>query len=667
MIRSKDGHFESGNGCAGMHQIRRDASLSRRLLLGLACSFMVLCFTDSVAADPGPLIDTQCVHASVGANQPLSLAYPAGMEEPVVLAMGPVEWAGFTVYSSFGMFEDHGLLAEAGSETGTEVGIGADTEADAPSQDSDPAPSVAPRAEMPKAGDEKEPPSAAEGSGKEAVRVPEFFPMGEALLGAGYVNRDTDSLISSIRLSGEKAEQIIISKNSKAVIDLKVPVDRVEITNQDVADFEVLSERRVGITGKEFGSTQMVLWAGKQRRTFNILVELDLGLLESYIKSTEPMASVRPLSINGKVVLSGTVPDARSAERIVELAGLLQGGEVKNQLQVAGVQQAMLRVVVAEVNQDALRQLGVNWAIGASDWSRDFFFSNNVGGIAPTIFGSSGVADVLTGQQLYSAAPNAAMTHLTFGFPRAEFQVFMNALRQNDLARTLAEPNLVAISGQTATFLAGGEVPIPVRQGVTSTGITIEYKEFGVRLGFTPTVMAGQLMRLHIMTEVSEAIPGVQVAGGLPTFTFTTRRVESTIECGNGHTFAIAGLLSEEVRATASKIPGLGDVPILGTLFSSTEYRKSNTELIVLVTPELVEPLDPQQVPPPPGSLMTHPTDYELFTLQRLEGPRKLPVEQVSVPRERFPVNTRPGNSTSWPNSQLALRGPWGFADSGEY
>lgn len=661
MNRSKDGHFESGNGCAGMREIRRDASLARRLILGLACSFMVLCLTDSVAAEPGPLVDVECLHARVGANQPGSLARSTGIREPIALAMGPVDWSGFTGAASFGMFEDHSPLAEA------------DTEADTPSQEGDPAPSVTPTAETPKAGgqpeaveqEEASPP--AKKAGKDAVRATEIFPMGEALLGAGYVDRSADSLISSIRLSGERAEQIIISKNSTAVIDLKVPVDRVEITNEDVANFEVLSEKRISITGKEFGSTQMVLWAGKQRRAFNILVELDLGLLESYIKSTEPMASVRPLSINGKVVLSGTVPDARSAERIVELAGLLQGGDVKNQLQVAGVQQAMLRVVVAEVNQDALRQLGVNWAIGASDWSRDFFFSNNVGGIAPTAFGSSGVGNVLTGQQLYAAAPNAAVTHLTFGFPRAEFQVFMNALRQNDLARTLAEPNLVAISGQTATFLAGGEVPIPVRQGVTTGGITIEYKEFGVRLGFTPTVMAGQLMRLHIMTEVSEAIPGVQVAGGLPTFTFTTRRVESTIECGNGHTFAIAGLLSEEVRATASKIPGLGDVPILGALFSSTEYRKSNTELIVLVTPELVEPLDPQQVPPPPGSLMTHPTDYELFALQQLEGPRRLPVEQVSVPRERFPVRTRPGNSTGWPNSQLALRGPWGFADSGEF
>jgi pilus assembly protein CpaC len=223
----------------------------------------------------------------------------------------------------------------------------------------------------------------------------------------------------------------------------------------------------------------------------------------------------------------------------------------------------------------------------------------------------------------------------------------------------------VAISGQTATFLAGGEVPIPVSQGGATAGsITIEYKEFGVRLAFTPTVLGGQIVRLHVMSEVSDAIPGDTFAGGLPVYSFVTRRVESTVECGNGQTFAMAGLLNETIQAIARKIPGLGDLPVLGALFSSVEYQKSNTELVVLVTPQLVEPLDPQQIPPPPGSLMTEPNDFEFFFNGQLEGtPHEAPTFD-RVPREIAPVNTPPVGSNGWVTAQVALRGPWGLADS---
>lgn len=479
------------------------------------------------------------------------------------------------------------------------------------------------------------------------------------------------SIISSIRMGGSEAQPISIAKNSAAVIDLKAEIDRAEIVDPKVAEVTVKSPRQVAIAGKEIGNTQLVLWIGEKQQVLDISVELNLSRMQDLIKSLAPTSDVQASSVNGKIVLRGYVPDADTAERIADLAALVQGGEVKNQLMVAGVQQTMLRVVVAEVNKVALRELGVNWAIGGSDWTRDFFFANNLGQLNPTVISSSGVPNVvlknsLGGQMTYSMAGvgNTASTNVTFGFPRAELQMFMQALRENDLSKTLAEPNLVAISGQTATFLAGGEVPIPVTQGGAVAGsITIEYKEFGVRLAFTPTVLGGQIIRIHVMSEVSEALPGTSVAGGLPVYTFTTRRVESTIECGNGQTFAIAGLLSDQVRASAAKIPGLGDVPVLGSLFSSTSYQKSQTEMVVLVTPQLVEPLEPHQVRPPPGGLMTDPNDFELFALQQLEGPSESLPEYDRVPRNTLPVNTRPGEATGWPASQLALRGPWGLAD----
>ncbi len=478
--------------------------------------------------------------------------------------------------------------------------------------------------------------------------------------------RSDDSLVATLEIVGQNAERITVAKNAVAVLNLKVPIDRAEVAEPAIAEILVRSPTQLIVAGKEIGSTQLLLWIGDEQRAFNVSVELDLAKVRDLIKAFAPTANVQLHSVNGTIVLTGFVPDSQTGERIAALAALAQGGEVINQLSVAGVQQTMLRVVVAEVNKEAIRELGINWAMGASDWSRDFFFANNLGQLNPTVFGSSGVANVLTGQQLYGAAAagNMASTNLTFGFPRAEFQVFLNALRENDLSKILAEPNLVAISGQTATFLAGGEVPIPIAQGGSASGaITIRYKEFGVRLAFTPTVTAGQIVRLHVMSEVSEALPGQQLAGGLPTYTFNTRRVESTIECGNGQTFAIAGLLNDRVRAAASNIPGLGDIPILGALFSSKRYQKSETEMLVLVTPQLVEPLDPHQVPPPPGGLMTDPSDYELFVLGKLEG-EPLPMPSYDrVPRDDFPVNTVPGDATGWPASQLALRGPWGVAD----
>lgn len=484
---------------------------------------------------------------------------------------------------------------------------------------------------------------------------------------AAPAQRENDSIIESVDVSGLTTEHITIARNSVAFINMRVPLNRAEIADPNIAGVVVQSPTRLVVAGKEVGTTQLILTIGEEQRVFKVTVELDLAVLQDLIYRQAPAADVQVRSVGGNVVLSGFVPDASTGERLVQLATLVQGGEVTNQLTVAGVQQTMLRVVVAEVNKVALRELGVNWAMGGSDLSRDFFFANNLGQLNPTTIGSSGVADVLSGQQVYSmaATANLATTNLTFGFPRAEFQMFINALRQNGLSKILAEPNLVAISGQTAQFLAGGEVPIPVTQGGSTAGaVTIIYKEFGVRLAFTPTVMGGQIVRIHVMSEVSEAIPSGQLTGGgLPTFTFNTRRVESTIECGNGQTFAIAGLLDDRVRASADKIPGLGDIPILGTLFSSTQYRKSETELLFLVTPQLVEPLDPHQVPAPPGSLTTDPNDYELFALQRLEGENREAPTFDRVPRREVPVNTRPGDASGWNASPLALRGPWGLAD----
>jgi len=454
--------------------------------------------------------------------------------------------------------------------------------------------------------------------------------------------------------------------DTSIAMKMDAAIDRAELVDPSTADIRIPSPKQVILVGKHVGTTQLTLKSGDEERLFRVSVEPNVSDLSALIQSISPRSNVRIHTLKGQIILSGRVSDAESARRIEELARVYQGGDVINHLSVSGVQQTLLRVVVAEVNKDATRRLGINWALGGSSLSRGFFLGNNLNQLNPTTFTSSGVTDLTRGQLTYSVLPtsNGPNTNITFGFPRAELQFFLNALRSNGLARTLAEPNLIAISGQTASFLAGGEVPIPVTQGGAVAGaITIDYKEFGVRLAFTPTVVGEQVIRLHVMTEVSDAVPGSTQIGSTPLFSFRTRRVESTIECGNNQTFAIAGLLSEQVNAIASKVPGLGDLPVLGPMFSSVDYQKSNTELIVLVTPQLVEALNPGQVGPIPGSSITEPTDYELFGLQKLQGISRTPPEDDEAIIEEMEF----GNMVSKPrNARTAkrLHGRWGMEDT---
>jgi pilus assembly protein CpaC len=250
---------------------------------------------------------------------------------------------------------------------------------------------------------------------------------------------------------------------------------------------------------------------------------------------------------------------------------------------------------------------------------------------------------------------------LSLGFPRVQMQVFIQALRENGLLQVLAEPNLVTISGQEATFLAGGEYPIPVAQ---RDSVTVEFREFGIRLRFTPTVLSPDVIRLHVAPEVSEPDFSTAVRiGGFTVPGLIQRRVETVVELGPSQTFAIGGLLSEKTRATSSKVPALGDLPVLGALFSSVEYQNSETELVVLVTPELVAPLNPDQVTCVPGADHVPPNDWELFGLGQIEGQAR---PAAHPPAENRGLQAaRPEGRGSVP-AALRLRGPFGPAGGDE-
>lgn len=481
-------------------------------------------------------------------------------------------------------------------------------------------------------------------------------------LASSQTTAPPDVQFTVTRQQGDQPQVICVPVNQGALVDFNVPVREVRIANPEVADVTATSPRQILVNGKAFGSTQLlVVVDGGQQRTFTVAVDLDLERLEAAIRQVVPRAKVAVSSLMDSVLLRGTVPDAQSAERITQIAEIYSK-HVINHMQVAGVHQVLLRVTVAEVNRAATRRLGFNGWI-AGDNHPSAFGISNIAGINPVdISAVSGVnatsrIPFQTGAMGLTATPT-----LSFGFPQVQMQVFVQALRENGLLQVLAEPNLVTISGEEASFLAGGEFPIPVAQ---RDSVTVEFREFGVKLNFTPSVLGEDVIRLQVAPEVSEPdySTAVMIAGyAVPGL--VQRKVETVVELAPGQTFAIGGLLSETTRATSSKVPALGDIPVLGALFSSVEYQRDETELVVLVTPELVAALNPDQVVHVPGAEHIPPNDWELFALGKLSGegdPNRPPSE--SATRKDWPART---DELYGEPAALRLRGPIGPAGAEE-
>ncbi|MBI4717135.1 MAG: pilus assembly protein N-terminal domain-containing protein [Planctomycetes bacterium] len=315
-----------------------------------------------------------------------------------------------------------------------------------------------------------------------------------------------------------ETRSVAIPLNRSVIIQTSVEVARADVVNAQVANVQPVSATQLLVTGKNFGRTHVVLWDKTEKQyLLDIGVEYDLKPLNDALRAVDPQSSVEARSVMGTIVLSGTVSSAERAKRMVELAELMAsqgamtaGGatatapSVRNHLDVAGEQQVLLRCVVAEVSRRAVRDLGINGFL-AGENVRDAFVVNQIGGINPANIGAAADVNVqskipfLIGEE---GIPLLDASTLSLGFPRVQMQMFIRALAENQLATVLAEPNLVAISGETASFLAGGEFPIPVPQG--NQQVTIQFREFGVRLNFTPVVKAHQRIRLRVAPEVSE-------------------------------------------------------------------------------------------------------------------------------------------------------------------
>jgi len=407
----------------------------------------------------------------------------------------------------------------------------------------------------------------------------------------------------------ESSQRITVPLFGSVAVETTVEVARADVVAGHVADVQVISPKRLLIQGKSYGRTNIVLLGSdEQQYVFEVSVELDLGRLNEAIREVDPQSDAQARSVMGNIILSGTVSGAERATRVVELAALFlppsasgrKDAKVHNHLEVAGEQQVRLRCVVAEVDRASTKELGINGYLMGENF-RDFFMINQLGGINPVNIGAAASSQVTRNVPFFTDESGLILretSSISLGFPRVQMQLFIKAMADNSLLKILAEPNLVAVSGETASFLAGGEFPIPVPQG--NQQVTIEFREFGVRLNFTPVVIGHQNIRLRVAPEVSELdySTAVQIEGfvvpGL-----TTRATETTIELGNGETIAIAGLLNERIRSLANRVPGMGDLPILGPLFRSEKYQAEESELVIVITPTIARSYSAVETPPP--------------------------------------------------------------------
>ncbi|MGO9917121.1 MAG: type II and III secretion system protein family protein [Isosphaeraceae bacterium] len=367
---------------------------------------------------------------------------------------------------------------------------------------------------------------------------------------------------------------------------------------------------------------------GQQGRGFGLPTALGGGAVPGQANPPGEPTPVEPGAVPGGGLLPAGIatPDMGGP---IQVTGAITPTRIINLLRVPGSQQVMLKVRIAELNRSALRTIGSNF-LGVDPKTGAIVGSQ----IASPVSGAGQVGvNPPLGSHLYGSAtaPIAGLTSTggttVFGiFRDGNFMFTLNALRTNGLLKILAEPNLVAFNGQKASFLAGGEYPVPVPQvsasGVAPT-VTVQFKEFGVRLGFVPYILDGDRIRLTVAPEVSNidmSLNVTLVAGGSPVYGLDTRKALTTVELEQGQTLAIAGLLTLQLNGTTDRIPGLGDLPIIGPFFSNTTSSRTETELVVLVTPYLIEPMNHDQVPPTPGDEVKEPNDLELFFLNRIES-----------------------------------------------
>jgi pilus assembly protein CpaC len=406
--------------------------------------------------------------------------------------------------------------------------------------------------------------------------------------------------------------RITLEVNKGTLVRLTGPAATVFVANPEIADVQVKSPTLVYISAKAPGETVIYAVDATDSVLLNatILVEHDISRLRSSLQQLAPGERISANSVDGNLVLSGVASDAGQADKVralaASIAGEAKGSQVINRMTVATPNQVNLQVRVAEVQVNKLNDIGVNWQKIGSELA---FMTNN----PVTIMGE--LTNTLRVGHLGGEALRATI----------------DALTQEGFITDLAEPNLTAMSGQTASFLAGGEFPVPINGSSAATGgfptITVEYKSFGVSLSFTPTVIDARHLNLRVRPEVSQlsTVGAVSVpltaTSSVTIPALTVRRAETSIELGSGESFALAGLLQHTSQQLVSKVPWIGDIPVLGALFRSDRFQRGETDLVVIVTPYLVQPSQTRLAAPTDGLRFPNDAQRVLFSDKFRQGP----------------------------------------------
>ena len=421
-------------------------------------------------------------------------------------------------------------------------------------------------------------------------------------------------------ISGSATAPLAVPMNRAVVVESDQPFSELSIANPGIADVTTLSDKTIYVLGKVPGRTTMTILGADGTLLSNVEVQVtpDIAEFKERLRQILPGENIEVRTANDGIVLSGTVSSATKLDRALDLAKRYAGERVSNLMNVGGNQQVMLKVRFAEmqrsVSKNLSSSLGMKGTVGGGN--AETGISTGTGNFTKT--GALGNAFPDTGDGVF---PHSTDTQgsigLGFTVGNMEFGVLLEALESKGMVRTLAEPNLTALSGQQAKFLAGGEYPIPV---VDKDGVSIEYKPFGVEMTFIPRVVDGDLINLEIAAAVSAIDTSVTMTNnGFSVNAFKRRETSTTVEMRDGESFAIAGLLQDDFNDLNSQIPWLGDVPVLGSLFRSTAFERKQSELVIIITPHLVSPTHGEALALPTDRIRL-PSESDLFLRGKTEG-----------------------------------------------
>ena len=410
-------------------------------------------------------------------------------------------------------------------------------------------------------------------------------------------------------MKGSTNQPLNVPMNRAVVVESDVPFAELSIANPGIADISTLSDKTIYVLGKTPGRTTMTLLTqdGKLISNVEVHVTPDIEEFKERLQQILPGEHIEVRTANDGIVLSGTVSSTAKLDRALDLATRYSPDKVSNLMMVSGTQQVMLKVRFAEMQRSVSKSLSASLGVRGSG-------NVGVGGASGTV-----LDNINNGNGSFKPA-SGTQGALGLGFTAGslEFGVLLEALESKGVVRTLAEPNLTALSGQEAKFLAGGEYPIPMTG--SNGNVSIEYKPFGVELNFTPTVVDGDTINLQINAAVSSIDTTTSVTtNGISVNAFKKRETSTTVEMRDGESFAIAGLLQDDFRDLNGQVPWLGDIPILGALFRSADYQRNQSELVIIVTPHLVTPIRGDTFALPTDRIRI-PTEKELFLFGKTAG-----------------------------------------------